>query len=97
VIGDFEKFTQNFSKTIQKINNKFNTEFALFSDSDEDIKKVLAFIVEERSRFDFVVKSTKIDKKDIVQDMVNNHKQLLQKCELIYQEYTKNENIISNN
>lgn len=89
VIGDFEEVTQHFSKTIQRINDKFNTNFALFSDSDEDKKKVLASIVEERSSFDLELNVKKIDKKALVQDMVNNHSQLLQECELIYQEYTQ--------
>lgn len=85
VIGDFAEITQNFSNIIKKINNRFETSFVLFSDSQEDRNKVLEKIKKDRSSF-----STPNDilKQSILKRLsMKENQTLLGEAEKIYQDF----------
>lgn len=85
VVGDFEEITQNFSKTIEKINERFGTNFVLFSDSQEDRKRVLEKIKQDRSSFSGSKDNLKTN---ILQRLsMEKNQKLLAEAERIYQEF----------
>ena len=93
VIGDFEEITQNFSKTIKRINTRFGTNFVPFSDSQEDRDKVLEKIIIDRSSF-----SSPKDmlKKNILKRLsMKKNQKLLAEAERVYQEFVEYNNSCS--
>lgn len=94
VIGEFEEVTQNFSKTIQRLNERFGTQFALFSNSESDKQKVLKSIVREKSSFcetDYFSNEFNFArKKEIIYEILDKkHELLLKEAEAIYYDFIK--------